>query len=41
MQQQHVESVKQGLQELGHTGDNTVSGGTSQEGEQPDRIKYT
>jgi hypothetical protein len=41
MQQQHVESVKQGLQELGHTGDNTVSGEADELQHQPDRIKYT
>jgi hypothetical protein len=41
MQQQHVESVKQDLQELGHTGDNTVSGDAHDPHHQPDRIKYT
>jgi hypothetical protein len=41
MQQQHVESVKQGLQELGHSGNNTVSGDARPPEDQPDRIKYT
>lgn len=41
MHQQHVESVKQGLQELGHTGDNTISGDAHPPEGQPDRIKYT